>query len=176
MSADTRREDKLSVHAGPPESYIYLPAHIKKWLGTHVAGHVCAPISLIGKKAAQDHLLSDGPSALISRESECKAGLPERTLGAKQARRQAPWAMRRLMTRASATSTSIRSPPGIRSNRKYRCSLSCAYFTCSGVFAVLQAFNAVLQQQDTELMLCLGHTCPCKGACHWLPARISGCS
>ena len=52
---------------------------------------------------------------------------PRATLGAKQARFQAPWAMRRLMTRASATSTSIRSPPGIRSNRKYRCSLSCVH-------------------------------------------------
>ena len=89
--------------------------------------HVCASITLTGKRAVQDHLLFDGPSAPMSRGSKYNAGLTGRTLGAKQARRQAPWAMRRLMTRASATSTSIRSPPGIRSNRKYRCSLSCAH-------------------------------------------------
>ena len=47
---------------------------------------------------------------------------------------------------------------------------------CSGAFVVLQAFNAVLQQQGTEPMLCLGHTSPCKGSCHWLPARANGCS
>ena len=40
------------------------------------------------------------------------------TLGAKQALLQAPWGMRLLMTLASATSTSMRSPPFMRSNRK----------------------------------------------------------
>jgi len=49
-----------------------------------------------------------------------------RALGARQARRQAPCAMRRRTTRASATSTSIRSPPDIRSNSRYRWYLSCA--------------------------------------------------
>lgn len=30
---------------------------------------------------------------------------------------------------------------------------------------MLQAFNAVLQQKDTELMLCLGRTSSCKRSC-----------
>ncbi len=40
------------------------------------------------------------------------------TLGARQALLQGPWGMRLLMTLASATSTSMRSPPFMRSNRK----------------------------------------------------------
>lgn len=159
------------------KAYLHMPSSTTQEVAQHTCGsHMCAPPSLSSARGQYRTTFSDGPSAPMSKGSKCKAGLTGRTLGAKQARRQAPWAMRRLMTRASATSTSIRSPPGIRSNRKYRCSLSCAHSTCSGAFAVLQAFTAVLQQQVTELMLCLGHTSPCKGSCHWLPARATGCS
>jgi len=66
------------------------------------------------------------PLHSLARAAPPPAQSPQRTLGAKQARRQAPCGMRRLMTLASATRTSIRSPPAIRSNKKYRWYLSCS--------------------------------------------------
>lgn len=62
------------------------------------------------------------------------------TLGARQALLQAPWGMRLLMTLASATNTSMRSPPFMRSNRKYRWYLSwkLAYWRMQKGWAVLR--------------------------------------
>jgi hypothetical protein len=73
-----------------------------------------------------------------------------RTLGEKGPRFQVPCGMRRLITLASATSTSIRSPPVIRSNRKYRWYLSCGAGT--GVHQVKQGVQvqALVRQGGTH--------------------------